>query len=792
MDTQIYSIFEGLNSAQKQAVEHIKGPSLIVAGAGSGKTKVLTCRIANILNHGYKASEVLALTFTNKASKEMKERISAIVGHSKARALWMGTFHSVFVRFLREEAERIGFPSSFTIYDTTDTRSALKACIKELKLDEKSYKPNEVHSRISMAKNNLVTAQAYKMNNALVQNDAAARKPQIADIYALYEKRCRMAGAMDFDDLLLYMNILLRDFPEVLDKLQSRFSFILVDEYQDTNFAQYLIVKKLSALHKNICVVGDDAQSIYSFRGAKIENILNFKKDYPEAREFKLEQNYRSTQTIVKAANSLIAKNSMQLKKECFSAADGGDKIEVVKAYTEQEEAFLVAGSIASKVYDTKAAYNDFAVLYRTNAQSRSIEEALRKRGIPYKIFGGHSFYERAEVKDVMAYLRLIVNPKDNEAFKRVVNVPARGIGDTTVGKLIAAALAGEVSVWEIVVGCGGNLSLYGINSSATGKLMQFVELISQLSAKHSTVNAYDLAMEAVMRSGYMEFLKSDTSIEGLGRVENVEELFNSIKAYIEEAEAMKEDGIDEKSTSLSDFIENISLMSAVDVSEKEEDLNKVSLMTVHSSKGLEFTYVYIVGMEENLFPSTNSSSSQNEIEEERRLFYVAMTRAKRGLTLSYSQSRFRWGSHVNYPPSRFIREIDKSYLNKPIDMEGGVDGPAIPRSSGSSFGSRSSGSSFGSRSSASSFVPRSSVVSNGSAPSTPSIPSAPPRPRTTPFEPSPISQLRVGQRVEHDRFGFGELISIDGDPLNARAIVDFEGSGKKTLLLKFAKLRVV
>ena len=908
MNTEIYTIIEGLNSAQKQAVEQFEGPSLIVAGAGSGKTKVLTCRIANVLSHGFDPGSILALTFTNKASKEMKERIAQIVGHKRARALWMGTFHSIFIRFLREDAELLGYPKTFTVYDTSDSRSAIKLCIKELNLDDKMYKPNEVQSRISLAKNSLITAAAYMRDNSLIQRDVDAKKPKICDIYALYEKKCKLAGAMDFDDILVNTNILLRDFPDVLQKYRERFKFILVDEYQDTNFSQYIIVKKLSAIHRNVCVVGDDAQSIYAFRGAKIENILNFRKDYPEAKEFKLEQNYRSTQTIVNAANSLIAKNSMQLKKDCFSAGEEGEKIEIVKAYTELEEAFLVAGSIASRSYSEKAIYSDFAVLYRTNAQSRAVEEALRKRGIPYKIYGGHSFYERAEVKDVMAYLRLVVNPKDNEAFKRIVNVPARGIGDTTVGNLQAAASSADVSIWEAIH--TGDLASFGIKSAAANRLADFCRIIGEMSAKATSVNAYDLATEVLIRTGYMEYLKSDNSVEGQSRLENVEELFNSIKNYLEEIEAealedaayasdedsgagatsssksesisnsssrsdfssksesisnssvisssgstlssgsenSKVDSVLKKTVLMSDFLENISLMSAVDESSKDEDNNKVSLMTVHSSKGLEFKYVYIIGMEEKLFPSTNSSSTDTEIEEERRLFYVAITRAKRALTLSFCQTRQRWGSSESNPPSRFLREIDRKYLNKPLEKEdfmgGGLSssfgssnrfGSSSDRydsGSGSRYDSGSSGDRFGnsgfqrkpqtpasgrpfpsstqsspgvsrssshgssltsSHGSSSTSSPRTSTPSSSGS-SMPSSHGNSPQIRRPieNFEADPVSALKVGQTVEHDRFGIGTLVAMDGDLANLKAIVDFQDGGRKTLLLKFAKLRVV
>jgi len=802
MNKEISSIFEGLNVAQRQAVEQYEGPSLIIAGAGSGKTKVLTCRIANILNNGHKSGSILALTFTNKASKEMKERIISLVGYDKARALWMGTFHSIFVRFLREDAELLGYPKSFTIYDTSDSKSAIRSCVKELSLDEKMYKPNEVLSRISMAKNNLITAAGYSANVILIQNDIAARKPRVCDIYALYEKKCKQAGAMDFDDILVNTNILFRDFPVVLDKFRSRFSFILVDEYQDTNYSQYLIVKKLSASHKNICVVGDDAQSIYSFRGARIENILSFKKDYPDAREFKLEQNYRSTQTIVNAANSLISRNSMQLKKECFSASSIGDKIEIVKAYTDQEEAFLLASSVLSKIYSQKASYKDFAVLYRTNAQSRAVEEALRKRSLPYKIYGGHSFYERAEVKDIISYLRLLLNNKDDEAFKRVINVPPRGIGETTIGRLVAAANSAGISIWEALH--TGDLNVLGIKSATAAKLFEFTTLISEISPKVSNTNAYDIAMEIFLRSGYMEFLRTDTTVEGQARVDNAEELFNSIKAFVEDGEALAQDAEDAEDAEdqvdhtgthivgfqvlLPNYLENISLMSAIDENNGVEDTNKISLMTVHSAKGLEFPYVFVIGMEENLFPSVNMSAGENELEEERRLLYVAITRAKTFVTLSYAQSRFRWGSHVSYPPSRFLKEIDSKFLNWPA-----LDSDVIHSAAG--IGSKSTGQGNSSGYNSHKFNNNSDsnrLSINKQAEVKPSFSPTPQRPPDPNFKSDPVSRLKAGQRVEHDRFGFGLLVSLENDPINAKAIVDFESSGKKTLLLKYAKIRVV
>ena len=800
MDRDFSTILEGLNETQKQAVEHIEGPVLIIAGAGSGKTRVLTSRVANLLNQGYRAGSTLALTFTNKASTEMKERIAIMVGEERARYLWMGTFHSIFVRFLREYIELLGFPKSFTIYDTSDTRSAIRACIRELSLDEKLYKANEVQSRISIAKNNLITASSYMANSELVQRDLFSKKPKIGEIFALYEKRCRQSGAVDFDDILLHTNVLLRDFPDVLEKLRIRFSHILVDEFQDTNYAQYLIVKKLSQIHRNLCVVGDDAQSIYSFRGAKIENILNFKRDYPEALEFRLEENYRSTQTIVSAANSLIARNSRQLKKECFSNAAIGEKIEVVKAYTDHEEAFLLASSIVSKIYASRCSYNEFAVLYRTNAQSRAVEEALRKRSLPYKIFGGHSFYERAEVKDLISYLRLILNPKDDEAFRRVINVPARGIGDTTVGRLSAAAIAGGVSIWE-ALSCGDILS-FGIRDAMAAKIDSFCRLINEMREKVQNGSAFDVASEIFIRSGYADYLKNDTSVEGQARYENVEELFNSIKTFTEEREAeselMEDNGV---SASLESYLENISLMSAIDENNKDEDSNKISLMTVHSAKGLEFSYVYVIGMEENLFPSVNSSSKESEIEEERRLMYVAITRAKKNVTLSYAQSRLRWGSHVSYPPSRFLREIDPKYLNWPaLELEEGIVGKNFTRVSASQQatsslirntgnGSDNYGRNRGNNNNANISTNNSTGTYIGRNIAGSGIVNKVPDPD---FVADPISKLKEGQRVEHDRFGFGLLIKIEGDPLNLRVIVDFEQGGKKVLLLKFAKLRVV
>lgn len=793
-------IFDGLNPAQYQAVSDIEGPQLIIAGAGSGKTRVLTCRIANILDKGYLPSTILALTFTNKAAREMKERIASMIGDYKARRLFMGTFHSIFIRFLREEAELLGFPKTFSIYDTTDSRNVIKACIKELQLDDKQYKPNEVHSRISMAKNNLVTAESYSRNSTLIQNDSAAKKPRVWEIYREYAKKCRQAGAMDFDDILLYTNILFRDFPDALQRIRSRFNFIMVDEYQDTNYAQYLIIKKLASEHQNISVVGDDAQSIYSFRGARIENILNFRKDYPHAKEYRLEQNYRSTQTIVEAANSLIAKNRMQLKKNCFSQHERGDLIELINAYTEQEEGFMVASSIMDQIRRTHAPYSSFAILYRTNAQSRVIEESLRKRNMPYKIYAGHSFYERAEVKDMLAYLRLVANGKDDEAFRRVINFPARGIGDTSLGRLREAAAAKGLSLLETVKVV--NLEEFAIKGATATKMKHFVEAIESFREKIPYTDAYELAMEVNSLFGILPYMKQDTTLEGQGRVENVEELFNSIKEFVddgrEEYESLAQEGEEIPVVTLDLYLENVSLISDLDGKDGEEDKNKIALMTVHSSKGLEFPYVYIVGMEENLFPSSGmGTASEQDIEEERRLFYVALTRAEKGVKLSFAQSRTKWGTHTSNSPSRFIKEIDKKYILNPLpDWE-------------EQFSTRfddGDDSLLGFRRKTSTVYPGSNRGGSGTGVYHRPQQNVPQQPRVSPpagfttrqqvekrnFIPDSPSKIEVGQKIEHDRFGTGVVISLEGDVTNRKAVVDFQESGRKTLLLKFAKVRVI
>lgn len=757
--------FESLNSAQRGAVECTEGPSLIIAGAGSGKTKVLTYKIAYLLEMGVKPSSILALTFTNKASKEMKERISALVGRDKSVRLWMGTFHSIFIRFLRQYSDRIGYPSSFTVYDTSDTKSALKMCIKELQLDDKVYKPSDVLSRISYAKNNLVTAGAYMNNAAAIKNDQAARKGRICDIYQLYSKKCKASGVMDFDDILLNMNILLRDNPDVCEELAKQFKYILVDEYQDTNYAQYLIVKKLSAIYRNISVVGDDSQSIYGFRGARIQNILNFKKDYPDAKEFKLEQNYRSTRTIVDAANSVIAKNRNRLPKTCFSQGASGEKIEVIKAFTEQEEGSLVAASIAKRIYTDKVSYDSFAILYRTNAQSRVIEEMLRKRNLPYKIYAGHSFYERAEVKDLLAYFRLLTNPSDDEAFRRAINTPARGIGETSLKYLAQVAQSGQCSLWQALF--SSECEKFGLKSAALNKMRGFANMIQSIREKIATKDAYAIAIEVVNASGLIAALKQENTIEAQARVENIEELVSSVHEFVEEQMAYEAElGNENVLVTLESYLENVALISDLEISEdKKDDGNRISLMTVHSSKGLEFPYVYIIGAEENLFPSL-IATSEDDVEEERRLFYVAMTRAEKGLSISYAGSRFKWGQYTSNKPSRFLKEIDPKYLDKVIEVD---KTPVVSeRFDEDDTWNRISG-----------LRGRPTLKKI-------QISSADPN-----FVSDPVSSLRVGQKVEHDRFGYGVIVSIEGAAPNTKAIVRFEIGGEKTLLLKFAKLKI-
>lgn len=768
-----------LNESQREAVVYTDGPSLVIAGAGSGKTRVLTYKIAHLLQQGIAPYQILALTFTNKAAREMKERIAALTDMQTARRLWMGTFHSVFSRILRGEAERIGFPTNFTIYDASDSKSLIRSIIKEMQLDDKNYRPGMIQSRISNAKNALVTWKAYEQNKELVEYDMQSKVPLLREIYKRYQSRCLQAGAMDFDDLLLQTNILFRDHPDVLEKYRNYFQFVLVDEYQDTNFAQHLIVQRLCEAHQHICVVGDDAQSIYSFRGANIDNILHFRNQYKGCRIFKLERNYRSTRNIVDAANSLIRKNREQIEKTVYSEKEEGNKVVVYASYSDYEEGYAVANKINEmrmRNYD----YADFAILYRTNAQSRILEEALRKQGIPYKIYGGLSFYQRKEVKDLISYFRLVVNPHDEEAFKRVINYPARGIGDTTLNKLVAAANQYGVSLWTILNDpIGYALS---INSGTAKKLTAFRELISSFIEKNEVFSAEDMATLIAKESGIVAALFQDRSVEGISKQENLQELLKGIAEF---CEIRKEEGMEH--VRLADFLSEVSLLTDQD-NDKDEYANKVTLMTVHAAKGLEFKNVFIVGMEEDLFPSSMSKDNPRAIEEERRLFYVAITRAEENCILMYAKSRFRNGQSTMCSPSRFLRDIDAQYLSIPTTAI--VDSFSISRERTQ-------------RPSSFSTPFRQSVAIENRQVSTIAVSSAQRPSRLTKIEETSSSDmassqllesvlLQVGVKVRHERFGEGVVTAIEGDGGNAKATVFFSNFGQKQLLLKFARLTVI
>lgn len=758
---------DGLNSSQREAVEQTEGPIMVIAGAGSGKTRVLTYRIAHMIKSGVDPFNILALTFTNKAAKEMTERISNIVGGSEAKNITMGTFHSVFSRILRFNADLLGYPTNFTIYDTQDSKSLLKDIIKELNLDDKTYKPSTVLGRISAAKNNLISPEAYASNAEIMQEDKISRRPELSRIYTTYANRCQKAGAMDFDDLLFQTNVLLRDFPDVLQHYQHKFRYILVDEYQDTNYAQYLIVKKLAAVYENICVVGDDAQSIYSFRGANIQNILNFKNDYPDYRIFKLEQNYRSTKSIVEAANSVISKNKDQIQKNVWTANDEGNPITIIRTLTDNEEGKV----ISNKIYDVKKSegldYSDFAILYRTNRQSRAFEEALRKLNLPYKIYGGISFYQRKEIKDLLAYFRLSANPRDEEALKRVINYPKRGIGKTSIENLIIASTKYGVSMFDVIQDF--NSYPVALNGPTKTKMQEFTTMIESFNAQLNKMQAYDLAYHIAKSSGVLKDLYSekDKGPEEVERYQNIEELLNGIKAFTAQQD------IDELKT-LSEFMIDVALLTDAD-SEKEEDKNKITLMTIHSSKGLEFPHVFLVGVEENLFPSQMSLNTRSELEEERRLFYVAVTRAEKTCTISYAASRFVFGSLTSSEPSRFISEINKEY----VSFEN-------PYNTGRSLGRSLSGNNTNNETGFSGGLnkryeqPRnlrsiSEVTSNPGSNLN-----------------KGNEQLKVGYNVLHERFGKGKIIKIEGEGAEKKAVIFFPQEGSKTLLLKFAKLDVI
>lgn len=770
-----------LNESQREAVEYNEGPSLVIAGAGSGKTRVLTYKIAYLVHLGLAPQSILALTFTNKAAREMKERIAAITGDQTARRLWMGTFHSIFSRILRYEAEHIGYPSNFTIYDTTDSKSLLKAIIKEMQLDDKVYRLGMVQSRISNAKNALVTWKAYEQSKELMQHDIDSKVPLLREIYKRYQNRCQQAGAMDFDDLLLQTNILFRDHPQVLEKYRSFFQFVLVDEYQDTNFAQHLIVQRFCEQHRRICVVGDDAQSIYSFRGANIDNILQFKNQYPGCRIFKLERNYRSTQNIVNAANSLIHKNKEQIHKNVYSEKEEGSKVRISASYSDYEEGYAVASAINElrlrKDYD----YADFAILYRTNAQSRILEEALRKRGIPYKIYGGLSFYQRKEIKDIISYLRLIVNPHDEEAFKRVINYPSRGIGDTTVGKVISAATDNNVSLWT-VLNAPVDYAL-PINSGTAKKLTDFREMIERFIEQNTRLSAEEMAAIVVKESGIVSSLFQDRSVEGISKQENLQELLKGIAEF---CELRREEGVEQ--VSLADFLSEVSLLTDQD-NDKDEQANKVTMMTVHAAKGLEFKNVFVVGLEEELFPSSMSKDNPRAVEEERRLFYVAITRAEENCVLTYAKSRFRNGQSAMCSPSRFLKDIDVRFLDVPADSSADTFAAARERFQRPAFTSPFQQPRAVEKEEPSFISPvtqaqqRQRLTKVETTTSTPASSSAPA---------SDLSGLRVGAKVRHDRFGEGEVIAIEGDGGNAKATVAFTHFGQKQLLLKFARLTII
>ena len=845
-----------LNPVQRKAVECTEGPVMIIAGAGSGKTRVLTYRITHLIKKGVDPFNILSLTFTNKAAREMKERIAKVVGTSESKNIWMGTFHSVFSRILRSEAEKIGYPQNFTIYDTDNSKSLIKAILKEQGLDDKIYKPGMVLSRISAAKNNLISAQAYINNKQAEEEDRQAAKPKMGLIYQLYAQRCFKAGAMDFDDLLFNTNILLRDFPAVLHKYQHKFKYILVDEYQDTNFSQYVIIKQLAAAYRNICVVGDDAQSIYAFRGANIQNIFNYEKDYPELNVFKLEQNYRSTKTIVGAANTVISKNKEQLKKTDFTENIEGELIKVMKTESDNSEGGFVASSIFETKMNEQAHNRDFAILYRTNAQSRAMEEALRKQNIAYRIFGGLSFYQRKEIKVLLAYYRLAINSNDEESLKRIINYPGRGIGDTTIDRIIVAANDHNISLWRVIE----NINEFdiGLNSGAKAKVDDFTMMIKSFSAMLKTHSAYDLGQYIAVHSGILRDLYADKSPEGVSRYENIQELLNGLKEFTEseidfndigdeliienqdtsiknqeegdekqdsrfkiqeegnenladenqESSTKNQEGGHERQekaieneinellfsfdepkpdvedpTEITDttptldlFMSDIALMTDADKkNETEEDRNKVSLMTIHAAKGLEFPYVYVVGLEENLFPSQMSLTERADLEEERRLFYVAITRAEKRVTLSYSTTRYRWGNLIYCEPSRFIEEVDAKYLDMPSESSSRLFGNEEYSNKPKQYSGKPK----------ETFVQRpvmgKKLVKINAASK-----------NTTDFDTESLRGLQVGMQVEHDRFGSGKVINMDGDFPNNKATVFFEGVGQKQLLIKFAKLRIV
>ena len=754
------NVLDGLNESQILATKVINGPIMVIAGAGSGKTKVLTHRIAYLIENGVDPFNILSLTFTNKAAQEMKQRISLMVGEDKARNIWMGTFHSVFARILRVEHEKIGFPSNFTIYDTQDSKSLIKTIVKEKNLDDKLYKPGIIYNRISAAKNSLISSENYLNDSEILSTDKSTGRPKIGEIYMTYQQRCFRASAMDFDDLLFKTNILLKQNPEILYKYQDKFKFILVDEYQDTNHAQYLIIKSLAARFENICVVGDDAQSIYSFRGANIQNILNFRKDYPDYQLFKLEQNYRSTKNIVEAANSIIRVNKDQIKKSVWTANNSGSKIKIIKSYSDNEEGKVVANEIFESASLHSISYKNFGILYRTNAQSRAFEEALRKINIPYRIYGGLSFYQRKEVKDLLAYFRLSANLNDEESLKRIINYPKRGIGLTTINKALVCANEKNVSLWDVV----NEPDQFGfvVNSGTRAKLDLFCSMIQNYNSRVNKSNAYELALEIAKNTGLIRDLSIDRTPEGIVRFENIQELLNGIQEFTK--------GNNEQTlNTLGDFLIDVALLTDADKNDNEDN-NKVSLMTIHAAKGLEFSNVHVVGMEEDLFPSMMSKNSRSDLEEERRLFYVAVTRAKINLTLSYAVSRFKWGNLIQCEPSRFLEELDPKYVEHTFSIKNNKKDftNAISKNKTSILKNK-----FSKPLNHLKKINNLSAIHNNK-------------------EEKDILKVKVGDQVVHERFGKGKVVEVNGEFPNTKATVFFPSSGQKQLLLKFAKLQLI
>ncbi len=773
-------ILNGLNDPQKEAVTTIEGPVMVIAGAGSGKTKALTHRIAYMIQEGINPFAIMALTFTNKAAKEMKERIMKLVDAHSARNVWMGTFHSIFARILRIEAQHLGFTPDFTIYDTDDSKQLINSILKERELDTKAYPAKYILHRISMAKSALYTAEDYCNNFDIQQQDIRANKPLIGEIFKSYNARLQRANAMDFDDILFYTNVLLRDFPEILYKYQNRFEYILVDEYQDTNYAQYLIIRRIAAMRENICVVGDDAQSIYGFRGANIQNILNFKTDYPGQRLIRLEQNYRSTKTIVNAANSVIEHNKDQIKKKVWSDKEEGDLITVLRATSDGEEGTLVANSIFGYKMSQQLNNKDFAILYRTNSQSRSLEEALRKQNIPYRIYGGLSFYDRKEVKDLLAYFRVVINPHDEQALLRIINYPARGIGKTTIERLMVVANERQTGIWDVIANDNEPMP-QDFNSGTANKLRNFATMIKSFQTLLDKQNAIELAKHICNTVGIIKDLKEDDTPEGAARVDNIEELLNAIMEFSDKQ--VDEVTGEQNEVTLNKFMEDVALLSDQDKKD-DENADYVTLMTIHSAKGLEFPYVYIVGLEENLFPGIQSLSTREELEEERRLFYVALTRAEKKLVLSYAESRYRWGNMTLSEPSRFIDEIDESLIEK------------TRKASFRGTSSFNEGFNFSNPFSKNFQSTREFQRKSSSGSSTPYInnnaPTNAPKNDSSEFSSATPDEIIEGIRVLHQKFGQGTVAKVEGAGPNKKATVIFDDCGSKQLMLKFAKLNIL